>query len=101
MSIPRIALFSATAMFVLACSDVMTVPDTSSAAIRVINASGVPLGVLVDGNVAISSVGVSNISEKTAVSAGSHVIGVRTASGAVTNITVNATANATVTTVAT
>jgi len=100
MSIPRNALLAATAAFALACSDATTTPDGPSAAIRVINATGAPLGILVDGAVAVSSVGISAVSEKTSVSAGSHVIGVRTANGTVTNITVNATANATVTTVA-
>jgi hypothetical protein len=59
----------------------------------------VPLDVLVDGSVAVSGLGVANVSAKTGISSGSHVVGLRMANGTVTNITLQAVANQTAMTV--
>jgi hypothetical protein len=59
----------------------------------------VPLDILIDGVVTTAALGVANVSSNTGVRAGSHVVGVRSPNGTVTNISVDAAANATVTTV--
>jgi hypothetical protein len=99
MSIPRIALLAVAAVLGSACSDTTTTPAASDSSIRVINASGVPLDVLVDGNVAVSGLGVSNVSEKTGIASGSHVVAMRMANGIVASITLQAVANQTAMTV--
>jgi len=99
MSIPRIALLALAVAFASACSDSVTASDDHSSSIRVINASGVPLDVLVDGAVAIPTLGVAAVSAPTSVAAGAHVVGLRTAGGTITSLSVQSVTNQTTTTV--
>ncbi len=99
MSNSRIALFVVAAALASACSDSGTTPIGAPSSLRVINASGVLFDVLIDGTVAGSTLGIANVSAVTPITAGSHVVGVRTSSGAVTSLTVQAVTNQTTTTV--
>ncbi|MDB4891540.1 MAG: hypothetical protein JWL61_3395 [Gemmatimonadetes bacterium] len=80
-----------------ACADTPTIVQDPSAAVRVINASGMPLDILIDGVVTTPALGVANVSSNAGVRAGPHVVGVRSPTGTVANISVHAADNATVT----
>lgn len=69
-----------TAVLGSACAEKVTTTQDRSAAIRVINASNVPFDVLVDGAVAVTSLGVATISAPVPLSAGAHEIGLRVGS---------------------
>jgi hypothetical protein len=95
----RIALLAVAALFASACGETrLIVPDNVSF-VRVINASTVPVDVLVDGGVVAQGVGVANVSGALPVAVGPHVLGLR-AGGVVSNVSVQSINGQTVTTVA-
>jgi Domain of unknown function (DUF4397) len=99
MPFRRILPFAAVALIASACNDSPTVVQTPDSSVRVINAGGVPLNILIDGVAVEQAVGVASVSTAISVRSGSHVIGLR-ASGVATDISVQTTTGQTLTTVA-
>jgi hypothetical protein len=99
MPFRRILSFAAVALLASSCTDSPTVVQTPDSSVRVINAGGVPLNILIDGIATGQALGVANVSDAFSVRSGAHVIGLR-ANGVSTDINVQTTTGQTLTTVA-
>jgi hypothetical protein len=95
----QIVLLAVAALSSSACSENPVLVEPPVSFVRVINASKVPLDVLIDGGVVMQGVGVANVSAAVPVLSGSHVMGLRSG-GVVTDISVQTSEGHTLTAVA-
>jgi len=101
MSVTRPILFAAVAITVAACSLDPATPDVSNSAVRVINASKVPIDVVLDGQVVLQGLTVANVSASLPVTVGPHLVQLRTVSAPSADLAVLTSSGQALTTVAT
>jgi hypothetical protein len=94
MSARQFVLIASAAVLASACSDIVVPPTdggpdplTYASALRVINASKVPVDVLVDGRLILQELGVASVLPLIPTALGTHVVGLR-ANGVTTTISV-------------
>lgn len=80
-----------------ACSDNIGLPAATDSAFRVVNASRVPIDVLVDGTVAVTALGVAAVSSPIAVPSGTHLLHMQSATAGSADVAVQTVAAQTVT----
>ena len=100
MFVTRPVLFAVIALSASACSSILVVPDAPSSAVRVINASKVPIDVVVDGAILLQGLTAANVSTSLAVTAGAHVVQIRSANSTGADLNVQTISGQTLTTVA-
>lgn len=99
MSISRASALAAI-ILLAACNDTIGPPAATDSAFRVVNASRVPIDVLVDGTVAVTGLAVAGVSAAVAVPSGSHVVSMRSTSAGSADVAVQTVATETLTTYA-